>query len=121
MTKHAITINVHLDNQNLPEHIDWNATGSNESEPQQAKAFIASFWDPKDRTALRMDLWTKKMMVDEMNDFFFQTMMTMADTYERATKNADLAKEFKEFARAFKTKAEQKLIADNEQQPEENK
>jgi gliding motility-associated protein GldC len=114
MTKHSININVHLDNQNLPEHIDWSASGSAEQEPQQAKAFMASFWDPKERTALRMDLWTKKMMVDEMNDFFFQTMMTMADTYVRATRNEDLANEFKEFARNFRKKAEEKMIKDNE-------
>lgn len=113
MTKHNISINVHLDQQNLPEAIDWTASGSAESEPQQAKAFMASFWDPKDRTALRMDLWTKKMMVDEMNDFFFQTMMTMADTYTRATRNADLAEEFKAFARSFKQKAEAKMMQEN--------
>lgn len=113
MTKHTISINVHLDNQNLPEAIDWNASGSAEAEPQQAKAFIASFWDPKDRTALRMDLWTKKMMIDEMNDFFFQTLMTMADTYTRATRNADLAEELKEFARGFREKAEKKMIEEN--------
>lgn len=118
MTKHAITINVLLDNQNLPEHIDWNATGSPEGTPQQAKAFMASFWDPKERTALRMDLWTKKMMVDEMNDFFFQTLMTMADTYVRATRNEDLSNELKEFARDFRKKAEEKLMEDNNQTPE---
>jgi len=120
MTKHSININVHLDNQKLPEHIDWNATGSAEAEPQQAKAFMASFWDPKDRTALRMDLWTKKMMVDEMNDFYFQTLMTMADSYTRATKNEDLANELKTFARDFKRKADEKLVAE-EKKPEESK
>ena len=116
MTKHTIAINVHLDQQNLPEAIDWSASGSSEQEPQQAKAFIASFWDPKDRTALRMDLWTKKMMIDEMNDFFFQTLMTMADTYTRATRNADLSEELKVFARAFKEKADKKMMDENGQQ-----
>jgi gliding motility-associated protein GldC len=116
MTKHSISINVLLDNQNLPEHIDWQASGSAESTPQQAKAFMASFWDPKDRTALRMDLWTKKMMVDEMNDFFFQTLMTMADTYVRATRDEDLSKELKEFAKEFKKKADQKVMEDNQKQ-----
>lgn len=116
MEKHSININVYLDNEKMPEHIDWDASGSGHNEPQQAKAFMAAFWDPKDRTALRMDLWTKKMMVDEMNDFFFQTMMTMADTYTRATRNDDLAAEFKAFAREFKKKADEKIMAENEQQ-----
>jgi len=120
MTKHSININVHLDNQKLPEHIDWNASGSGEAEPQQAKAFMAAFWDPKERTALRMDLWTKKMMVDEMNDFFFQTLMTMADSYTRATNNEDLSAELKTFAREFKRKADEKLVAE-EKKTEETK
>lgn len=115
MEKHSININVYLDNEKMPEHIDWNATGSAENEPQQAKAFIASFWDPKERTALRMDLWTKKMMVDEMNDFFFQTLFTMANTYERATQNKDLANDIKNFAQEFQKKAQEKLMENNEQ------
>jgi gliding motility-associated protein GldC len=116
MEKHSININVYLDNEKMPEHIDWNASGSAENEPQQAKAFIASFWDPKERIALRMDLWTKKMMVDEMNDFFFQTLFTMAGTYERATKNTELAELLKAFAHDFQKKAQEKLVAENEQQ-----
>ncbi len=32
----------------------------------------------------------KEMMVDEMTDFFYQTMMSMADTYDRATKNKEM-------------------------------
>ncbi len=116
MEKHSISINVYLDNEKMPEHIDWNASGSLEEEPQQAKAFMASFWDPKERTALRMDLWTKQMMVDEMNDFFFQTLMTMAATYERATKNNEIAEEMKSYARDFQKKSHEKLVADNEEQ-----
>ena len=41
------------------------------------------------------DLWTKEMMVDEMGDFFYQTLMTMADTFDRATHNAQLVGEMK--------------------------
>ena len=40
-----------------------------------------------------------------MADFFYQTMMGMADTYTRATKNGALAKEMKDFAKSFHKKA----------------
>jgi hypothetical protein len=40
-------------------------------------------------------------MVDEMADFFYQTLMTMAETYSRATKNNDLAEDMKKFAKDF--------------------
>jgi gliding motility-associated protein GldC len=110
MNKHSININVHLDNEKMPEHIDWNATGSINEEPQHAKGVLLSLWDGQEKTALRIDLWTKKMMVDEMNDFFFQTLMTMADTYTRATRNEELSAELKDFARDFKKKADKKLM-----------
>jgi gliding motility-associated protein GldC len=68
---------------------------------------MISFWDGKERAALRIDLWTKEMMVDEMADFYYQTMMTMADTFERATHQAELVNEMKGFAKTFYTKFKQ--------------
>jgi hypothetical protein len=49
------------------------------------------------------------MMVDEMNDFFFQTMMTMADTYERATNQKELADEVRSFSKSFKQKMDEEM------------
>jgi gliding motility-associated protein GldC len=112
MNKHSININVHLDNEKMPEHMDWSATGSNSEDPKPAKGVLLSLWDGQEKTALRIDLWTKKMMVDEMNDFFFQTLMTMADTYTRATRNEALSEDMKAFAREFKRKADEKLTED---------
>jgi gliding motility-associated protein GldC len=65
---------------------------------------MVSFWDGKERAALRIDLWTKEMMVDEMADFYYQTMMTMSDTFERATHQQELVGEMKTFAKNFYTK-----------------
>ncbi len=114
MNKHNININVTLDNEKMPEHIDWSASGSSNAEPTQAKAFMLSLWDGQEKTAMRIDLWTKRMMVDEMNDFFFQTMITMADTFSRATRNEELTKEIKDFARSFKKKADDALMKEEE-------
>ncbi len=104
MTQSTITIDVNLDEQKIPHQIMWNATQSNSEAKQEAKAMMISFWDGKERAALRIDLWTKEMMVDEMADFYYQTMMTMADTFERATHQAELVNEMKGFAKTFYTK-----------------
>lgn len=109
MEKHNIGINVLLDREKMPEHIEWSATGKEEASFTPAKAFMLSLWDGAEKTALRMDLWTKQMMVDEMIDFFFQTLVTMSDTFDRATQNEELAKEFKNFAYHFREKAIEKL------------
>ena len=66
---------------------------------------ILALWDGEQRNALRIDLWVKALSVDDMNDFFFQTLISMADTYRRATNDAGLASEIKLFARDFAEKA----------------
>jgi len=109
MTNSTITIDVNLDDQKIPHQIQWNATQSNSAEKQEAKAMMISFWDGKERAALRIDLWTKEMMVDEMGDFYYQTMMTMADTFDRATHQQELVGEMKEFAKQFYAKFRKSL------------
>ena len=101
MNVSTITIDVALDQKNIPEKIYWNATQSNSPDKQQAKAMMVAFWDGQDKAALRIDLWTKEMMVDEMADFYYQNLMTMADTFERATHQQELVNDMKNFAKAF--------------------
>jgi len=107
--KSAINIEVTLDEEKMPETIEWKAPGGGVEELQKAKAVLLGLWDGEEKNALRIDLWTKKMMVDEMNDFFYQTIVGMADTYLRATRNEELAKEMKDFARDFHRKASASL------------
>lgn len=107
--KSTITIQVGLDEQKVPETIEWTATDSTADRMNKAKAMMVAFWDGADKTALRIDLWTKEMMVDEMADFFYQTFMTMADTYQRATPWADQANDLRKFAEDFYKKFEEKL------------
>ena len=96
-----ITINVSLDDKKVPKQISWEARESTADKARPAKAMILSFWDGNDRTAMRVDLWTKEMMVDEMADFYYQTLITMADSYERATHQKELVGDMKKFAKDF--------------------
>ncbi len=113
MAKSTITIDVHLDQDKVPESITWSATDSTAEHAQRAKAMLISFWDGADKTALRVDLWTKDMMVDEMADFFYQTMVTMADTFNRATQQGELCAEMKTFAKDFYTKFREAQLETN--------
>ena len=111
--KSTITIDVELDNGRTPTGISWAATDSTMDEARKAKAMMLSFWDGADKTSLRIDLWTKEMMVDEMTDFFYQTLMTMADTYNRATQHEELVEEMKKFAHEFYHKSREKQMKEN--------
>jgi gliding motility-associated protein GldC len=113
MKQSSIQIQVSLDDQKIPEAISWNATDSAEGNTRKAKAFLLSLWDGEDKTALRIDLWTKDMMVDEMEDFFYQTLITLADTYQRATRYDDLAGDMKVFARDLLNKSRARQIKEN--------
>lgn len=101
MIQSKITIDVVLDEDKVPLDIQWNATGSTAENGHKAKGMMMALWDGEEKTAMRIDLWTKDMMVDEMTDFFYQTMITMADTYKRATQNEALSGDIKQFAAAF--------------------
>jgi hypothetical protein len=48
-----------------------------------------------------------------MADFYYQTLMTMADTYERATKHKELVDDMKKFAKDFYTKFQEKQMQEN--------
>ena len=116
MSRSTITIDVKMDETRVPESISWTASDTTVENAQKAKAMMLSFWDGGEKTALRIDLWTKDMMIDEMADFFYQTMMTMADSYGRATKYNEMADEMKKFAKDFygKFKSQQLKEAGNQ-------
>ena len=113
MSTSTIKINVGLDENKIPQTISWSATDTTIENAQKAKAFMLALWDGAEKTALRIDLWTKDMMVDEMADFFYQTMMTMADTYGRATSHHDMVEEMKAFSKEFYNKFRAKQLKEN--------
>ncbi len=101
MSKSTITIDVHLDEGRVPDKITWNASDTTIANEQVAKAMMLAFWDGAEKTALRIDLWTKQMLIDEMADFYYQTLMSMAESYNRATNNEELVNDMKNFAQLF--------------------
>lgn len=113
MKKSSISIDIELDDNRIPVNIEWNASDSTIDNAQKARAMMLSFWDPAEKAALRIDLWTKDMMLDEMADFFYQTLMTMADTYDRATQHKELVDDMKKFAHEFYHKFREKQLKEN--------
>jgi len=101
--KSQITLNVGLDENKIPEAITWSAEDGGISN-EEAKAFLLSVWDPKNKESLRIDLWTKDMPVDEMQQFFHQTLVTMTDTFFRATQDQKMTDTMKDFTDYFAEK-----------------
>jgi len=102
-----IKINVELDENRVPEKLMFTAKdGGVKSQP--AKAVMLSVWDHEKQEALRIDLWTKDMPVDEMKVFFHQTLVSMADTFHRATQDEKMTLTMKDFCEYFAEKLELK-------------
>jgi len=104
MTKTSkIIIEVTTNENNIPEAINWTAEDGG-VDNLAAKAMILSLWDKKDANAMRIDLWEKEMTVDEMKKFFHQTLLTMADSFERATGEKNISEDLKDYCHHFADK-----------------
>ena len=103
--KEQLTIDVSMDDNLIPESIEWKS--SQENKPSQtASAALIYFWDPKKNETFNLDLWTKEMSVEEMNKMMFQTLMTLANTYERATSEDQMANAMRDFGQFFGERTE---------------
>lgn len=96
-----INLRFTLNEENIPENILWWASEAEDLEKKQCDAMFLSLWDRKESNTLTIDLWTKSMQVNEMNTHCYFTIMKMADTYEKATNNKEIAEKFREFASEF--------------------
>lgn len=100
-----IKIVVELDENRVPEKLNWTARDGGVSN-QESKALMLSVWDSKAQESMRIDLWTKDMPVDEMKVFFHQTLVSMSDTFERATGDKKMTETMKDFCDYFAEKLE---------------
>jgi gliding motility-associated protein GldC len=85
MRETEIKFTIHLDNQNVPEKIVWDATDKPEDGFEETKAIGISIWDAKQKGALRIDLWTNELEVGEMKRFCIESVGGMAETILGAT------------------------------------
>ena len=102
-----IKFKIVLDENKVPEEISWTAADGG-IDKEAAKAIMISVWDHKKKDTLRMDLWTKDMPVDEMKQFYHQTLVAMADTFERATADEKMGATMRDFCDYFAEKLELK-------------
>ena len=94
--KSEIRINIGLDENKVPEAIFWSADDGNIKD-REVKATFLSVWDSNDKETFRVNLWTKDMPVDEIKQFFHQTLVSMQESLKTATGDEKLADTMKDF------------------------
>lgn len=102
MKTSEINFKVTVDENNLPLAINWEANAMNEK--SSCKSVLISLWDEKEKNTLKIDLWTKDMLVDEMKVFFHQTLLAMADTLKRSTGEEKMSEDLKDYCAHFADK-----------------
>ena len=102
-----IKFTIELDENKVPENLTWSAQDGG-IQDEAAKAIMLSIWDSEKKESLRIDLWTKDMPVDEMKIFIHQSLLAMADTYERATNDEKMTATMRDFTDYFAEKLELK-------------
>jgi len=100
-----IELKIELDENKVPEKLHWTAEDGGISN-EEAKAMMLAVWDAKAKETLRIDLWTKDMPVDEMKQFFHQTLVEMSNTFQRATQDEKMTATMKDFCDYFAEKLE---------------
>ena len=103
--KSQISIDVTLDDNKIPEKLPWSAPDGGVAH-QETKALLLSVWDDQAQEALRIDLWTKTMPLDQMKVFFHQTLVAMSGTFQRATNDEKMAAIMRDFCDYFAEKLE---------------
>lgn len=98
-----IKIQIGLDENKLPVDMKWDAPDG-EVQNEQAKALMLSLWNGEDKNTMKMDLWVKEMSIEEMKQFFHQTLLTMADTFERATGETNIVEDLRDYCYHFADK-----------------
>ena len=102
-----IKIEVGLDENRIPEMMKWSADDGGIIN-MESKALLLSVWDNKGKETYKINLWTKDMPVDEMKQFFHQTLVSMADSFQLATNDDKMSATMRDFCDYFAEKLELK-------------
>lgn len=101
-----IKFTIQLDEKKMPDKIEWEASDAGFEGKKQCSSMMISLWDKEEHITMGIDLWTKEMLVEDMNIHFYQILTKMADTYLRATNNNEVSKMINDFSNDFAKKLE---------------
>ncbi len=93
MKKSTIKFEIELDQQNIPTKILWDANDKPEPGLSETKSISVSLWDDRQKSTLRIDLWTKDMPVNEMKRFHIDCIGGLAQSILTSTGDEQMASE----------------------------
>jgi gliding motility-associated protein GldC len=100
MKKSTLQFDLELDENNVPKKIIMNSSDK-QAQNVLLKSVIIAAWDEKTKETLRVDLWTKDMMINDMFIMYHQTLMSMANTLSKSTSQDKLAGALRDYCEFF--------------------
>ncbi len=94
--KKNISINVELDDQQLPVRIVWEPNDDMANELELKSLFISG-WDEVNKTTATFNIWTKDLRKDEMQQNFVQSVLTLASNFQKATGDTKMVEGLKNY------------------------
>ncbi|MGA0232405.1 MAG: gliding motility protein GldC [Saprospiraceae bacterium] len=99
--KSVISIEVSLDEQNIPNKINWTAASPEGPVTRESKAMLLSFFDKENLETYKIDLWTTEMQIAEMDRLMFHTLKALSEAYYKSTNNEELSNHMRSFVQHF--------------------
>ena len=96
MAESTIKLNIELDKNKIPEKIYWEASEMGEKKTK-TDSFLLAVWENESKSTLKIDLWTKEMLADDMKKFIHQTMLSISDTLKRSIGEEKASEELENF------------------------
>lgn len=96
MKKSTIQFTIQLDDNNIPEKIEWDATDKPDAGTSETKSISISLWDHEQKNTMRIDLWAKDMPVDEMKKFYVDCIGGLSQSVLSSTQDEFMAREINE-------------------------
>ena len=109
MKKSEINFTVHLDDQNIPEKIYWDATDNPNEGLSDTRAIAIALWDHYHRGTMKIDLWTKEMEGGDRKRFYIEFLSGIADTVLTATGDQKMADEIENVCRTLSKHVEEEF------------
>mgnify|MGYP005849401055 FL=1 len=107
--KENISLEITLDQANVCEAIQWDATQKPTEGAEKAKGMMLALWEGWQNGTLKIDLWTKEMEVHEMKRFCIETIAGMAETIRNATGDEVMAMDLENMCKKLEDRLKAEL------------
>ncbi|MEA5401312.1 gliding motility-associated protein GldC [Arcicella rosea] len=115
--KHSeINFKVTLDDQSIPEQIQWSATDNPNEGIEETKSIFVGVWDHYHKGTLALPLWTKDMDVLEMKRFYIEVIGSIGNTLVDATGDQKMSTLIDNLCRTLTKNLQEEIKAAEQQQ-----